>query len=58
MNADDKIVATTKEDTRVAQIVANGPRGALFVTVISVVVVFAVWVAFYIWIFLPRGKIG
>ena len=42
----------------VAQIVARGPRGALLLAALSVGVVVALWVAFYLFVFLPRGAIG
>ncbi|PWT73216.1 MAG: hypothetical protein C5B46_05720 [Proteobacteria bacterium] len=46
------------DDVRIAQIVASGPRGALAVAGLSVAFVVALWVAFYLFIFLPRGTIG
>ena len=42
----------------VAQIVARGPRGAIVLAALSVGVVVALWVAFYLFVFLPRGTIG
>jgi len=42
----------------VAQIVARGPRGAIVLAALSVGVVIALWVAFYLFVFLPRGTIG
>jgi hypothetical protein len=50
--------ADDADDVRVAQIVASGPRGALAVAGLSVAFVIALWVAFYLFIFLPRGTIG
>jgi hypothetical protein len=35
-----------------------GPRGALFLSIISVALLFAGWLAFYFLFFLPRGPIG
>jgi len=46
------------EDARLAQIVAQGPKGAIAVAVTAVAIVIGIWVAFYIFAFLPRGPIG
>jgi len=46
------------EDERLAQIVAQGPNGAIAVAVTAVAIVIAIWVAFYFFAFLPRGPIG
>jgi len=51
-------VSAPSEDERVAQIVAEGPKGALALGAASVAVVIAIWVAFYLFAFLPRGPIG
>jgi len=49
---------TDNEDARVAQIVAQGPTGALVVAAVAVAIVIAIWIAFYLFAFLPRGPIG
>jgi hypothetical protein len=36
----------------------HGPRGALFVSAVSVSLLLAIWLAFYFLLFLPRGSIG
>jgi len=46
------------EDERLAQIVAQGPKGAIAVAVTAVAIVIAIWFAFYFFAFLPRGPIG
>jgi len=49
------------EDTdmeSVDQIVARGPRGAIALCALSVAAVLAIWLAFYLFVFLPRGTIG
>jgi hypothetical protein len=46
------------EDVRVAEIVARGPRGALVLAALMVGIVVGLWVAFYLFAFLPRGPIG
>ena len=51
-------VETESEDARLAQILAHGPKGAVVVAAASVAVVILIWVAFYLFAFLPRGPIG
>jgi hypothetical protein len=46
------------EDQRLAQIVAQGPKGAIAVAATAVAIVMAIWFAFYFFAFLPRGPIG
>jgi|SRR5215475_13158974 len=36
----------------------HGPRGALFVAAVSVLLLLGSWLAFYFLLFLPRGPIG
>jgi len=50
--------ADDPEDVRVAEIVAHGPRGAIVLAALSVGFVVALWAAFYLFVFLPRGPIG
>ena len=45
-------------EASVEQIVARGPRGAIVLSVVSVAAMLAIWLAFYFWVFLPRGTIG
>jgi hypothetical protein len=56
--ADAKDLAAADEQLAIAQIVARGPRGAIVLGALSVGFVLAIWVAFYLFIFLPRGTIG
>lgn len=49
---------TEADDARVAQIVAEGPKGAIAVAVTAVVIVIAIWFAFYLFVFLPRGPVA
>jgi len=44
-------------DDRVGRIVAAGPRGALVVAGIATTLVVAMWFAFYLLVFLPRGAL-
>jgi uncharacterized membrane protein len=43
------------EHERVSRIVSAGPRGALAVAGIATAIVVATWLAFYLFVFLPRG---
>jgi hypothetical protein len=45
------------EDARIDQIVRSGPRGAVVVAGIATAVVVALWFAFYLMVFLPRGSV-
>jgi hypothetical protein len=47
----------TTADDRVNRIVAAGPGGALMVAGIATAVVIAMWFAFYLFVFLPRGAL-
>jgi hypothetical protein len=45
------------QDERVDRIVAGGPQGALALAGIATVIVIAIWFAFYLLVFLPRGAL-
>jgi hypothetical protein len=45
------------ENTRIDQIVRSGPQGAVVVAGIATAVVVALWFAFYLMVFLPRGSV-
>ena len=51
-------VAFHGNDDEVLAIAAEGPRGAALVAGISVAVLLAIWIAFYFFIFVPRGSVG
>jgi hypothetical protein len=44
-------------DQRVNRIVAGGPGGALVLAGIATACVVAMWFAFYLFVFLPRGAL-
>jgi hypothetical protein len=44
-------------DERVERIVEAGPRGALALAGVATVLVVAMWLAFYLFVFLPRGAL-
>lgn len=51
-------VAFHGADDEVLAIAAKGPRGALLVAGLSVATLLAIWIAFYFFIFVPRGQVG
>jgi hypothetical protein len=51
-------VARLGSDDDVRRIVASGPHGALALAGLSVAVLLAIWLAFFVIIFLPRGAVG
>ena len=51
-------VARHGSPDEVQGIVAMGPRGALALAGLSVVVLVAIWFAFFVFVFLPRGAVG
>jgi len=51
-------MVTETDDAKLAEVLARGPKGAVVVAAVSVAVVMAIWVAFYLFAFLPRGPIG
>jgi hypothetical protein len=46
----------SQDDIR--RIVAIGPRGAMAVAAMTVAMLIAIWIAFFVFIFLPRGPVG
>lgn len=44
-------------DARVDKIVAAGPGGAVAVAGVATAIVVALWFAFYLFVFLPRGAL-
>ena len=45
------------EDAKIHEIVKSGPRGAVAVAGIATAIVVALWFAFYLMVFLPRGSV-
>lgn len=45
------------DDQAVGRIVSAGPHGALTIAGIAVTIVWALWLAFYFLVFLPRGPL-
>jgi hypothetical protein len=57
INSDLPEKTTPSLDDRVERIVADGPRGALTLAGITTAIVIAIWLAFYLFVFLPRGAL-
>lgn len=53
----DESAGTSLRDERVEQIVAAGPHGAIALAGIATAIVVAIWFAFYLFVFLPRGAL-
>lgn len=53
MEPSDEALAA-REQAQVDLIVSRGPSGALAVAGVAVALVLAMWVAFYVFVFLPR----
>ena len=51
-------VARPISDEAAAEALKHGPRGALLVASIAVAILLLGWLAFYFFLFLPRGAIG
>jgi hypothetical protein len=48
---------STSENSRIEEILRPGPRGALIVAGIATLIVVALWLSFYFFVFLPRGAV-
>jgi hypothetical protein len=53
MTTDDEI-----DEAKLAQALAQVPRGSVVVAVTAIAIMMAIWFAFYFFAFLPRGPIG
>jgi hypothetical protein len=51
------VAASGSESEAIDAIVRSGPRGAVAVAGIATAIVIALWFAFYLLVFLPRGTI-
>ena len=51
-------VALHGNQEEVQKIVAAGPRGAAALAGLAVAVLLAIWVCFFVFVFLPRGTVG
>ena len=44
-----------EREEQVDNVIARGPRGALALAGIATLIVVAIWLAFYLLVFMPRG---
>ena len=51
-------VALHGNQEEVQKIVAAGPRGAAALAGLAVAILLAIWVCFFVFVFLPRGTVG
>jgi hypothetical protein len=51
-------VAIHGNEDDLKKIVANGPRGAIALAGVTVAMLLAIWLAFFVLVFLPRGAVG
>jgi hypothetical protein len=49
--------AVQNESAETDRIVASGPRGAVALASIATAIVIAIWLAFYFFVFIPRGPL-
>ena len=55
LNTDPESQGTALDDEAVKRIVQTGARGALALVVVATAIVIGTWLAFYVFVFLPRG---
>ena len=55
LNANPESVRPELDDEAVERIVQTGARGALALVAIATAIVVATWLAFYFFVFVPRG---
>lgn len=51
-------VALIGTEDEVRRVVVMGPRGAMALAVTTVAMLIAIWIAFFVFVFLPRGPVG
>ena len=51
----DPASGSADEQLRIDAIVATGPSGAFAVAGVATAIVIAIWIAFYVFAYLPRG---
>jgi hypothetical protein len=52
-----EVPAEASRDERIDEIVEAGPHGALALSAVAAALVVAIWFAFYLFVFLPRGAL-
>jgi hypothetical protein len=56
LNPENVALLGNEDDLR--KIVAQGPRGAIALAGLTVAILLAIWLAFFVFVFLPRGAVG
>jgi hypothetical protein len=51
-------VALIASPDELRQVVGMGPRGGMAVAAVAVAMLIAIWIAFFFFVFLPRGPVG
>ena len=57
MDVNENPSAAPPSDEDIERVVAAGPHGAIAVAGIATLIVMAIWVGFYLVVFLPRGVV-
>lgn len=57
MDVNENPSAAPPSDEDIKRVVAAGPHGAIAVAGIATLIVMAIWVGFYLFVFLPRGVV-
>jgi hypothetical protein len=55
LNANPENERPESDQAAVERVAETGARGALALVTIATLVVVGTWLAFYLWVFLPRG---
>jgi hypothetical protein len=53
----DTLSAAPASDDEIERVLAAGPHGAIAVAGVATLIVMAIWVGFYLFVFLPRGVV-
>jgi hypothetical protein len=53
----DTLSAAPASDDEIERVLAAGPHGAIAVAGIATLIVMAIWLGFYLFVFLPRGVV-
>jgi hypothetical protein len=57
MDVNENPSAAPPSDEDIERVVAAGPHGAIAVAGVATLIVMAIWVGFYLFVFLPRGVV-
>jgi hypothetical protein len=57
MDVNENLSAAPPSDEDIERVVAAGPHGAIAVAGVATLIVMAIWVGFYLFVFLPRGVV-